>query len=61
MLTEETLASGMRVWTARPGTTEPRPAVLLLHERYGPVEHSFNQVEKMAKELSRFESDVPRA
>ena len=54
MLTEETLASGMRVWTARPDTPNEtegkRPAVLLLHERYGPVEHSFNIVEKMAKE-----------
>jgi carboxymethylenebutenolidase len=50
MLTEETLASGMRVWIAQPDTTEKRPALLLLHERYGPVEHSFNIVKKMAKE-----------
>ena len=50
MLTEETLASGMRVWTARPDTTEQRPAVLLLHERYGPVQHSFNMIERLAND-----------
>ena len=48
MLIEETLTSGMRVWTARPDTEARRPAILVLHERYGPVQHSFNLVEKMA-------------
>ena len=48
MLIEETLASGMRVWHARPDTDEPRPAVLLLHERYGPVQYSFDAIEKLA-------------
>ncbi len=50
MLVEQTLASGMRLWTARPETEEPRPAVMLLHERYGPVQHSFNIAEKLARD-----------
>ena len=49
MLIEETLASGMRVWHARPGTEEPRPLMLLLHERYGPVQPSFNVIERIAE------------
>lgn len=48
MLVKETLASGMRVWHARPDTGDPRPAVLLLHERYGPVPYSFDAIEKLA-------------
>ena len=48
MLVEQTLASGMRVWCARPDTGERRPAVLLLHERYGPVQHSWDIVERLA-------------
>ncbi|MCI0815668.1 MAG: dienelactone hydrolase family protein [Chloroflexi bacterium] len=49
MLIEETLASGMRVWHARPDTREPRPLMLMLHERYGPVQHSFNVIERIAE------------
>ena len=48
MLIEETLTSGMRVWHARPHTDEPRPLMLMLHERYGPVQHSFNVIERIA-------------
>ena len=47
MIVEQTLASGMRFWIARPETQERRPAVLMLHERYGPVLHSFNLVERL--------------
>ena len=50
MIVEQTLASGMRFWVARPEADGPRPAVFLHHERYGPVEHSFSEIEKMAKE-----------
>ena len=49
MLIEETLTSGMRVWHARPDTDEPRPLMLMLHERYGPVQHSFNVLERIAE------------
>jgi carboxymethylenebutenolidase len=48
MLTEAVLASGMRVWVARPDTTEPRPAVIAMHERYGPVRHPKDLVEWLA-------------
>lgn len=50
MIVEQTLASGMRFWVAQPEAGAPRPAVFLHHERYGPVEHSFNEIEKIAKE-----------
>lgn len=49
MLTETTTSDGMRIWHTRPDTDEPRPAVLLLHERYGPVEHSFNSLHRFAE------------
>jgi len=49
MLNETTTENGMRIWHCRPDTDEPRPAVLLLHERYGPVEHTFNVLERFAK------------
>jgi carboxymethylenebutenolidase len=50
MLNETTTASGMRIWHARPDDSgTARPVVLLLHERYGPVEHSFNVLERFAK------------
>ena len=49
MLIEKTLASGMRVWHARPDTEEPRPLMLMLHERYGPVKHSFNVIGRIAE------------
>jgi len=38
----------MRFWIARPDTKERRPALLMLHERYGPVKHSFNVIERVA-------------
>ena len=50
MLVEQTLASGMRFWVARPEADGPRPAVFLHHERYGPVEHSFESLERIAGE-----------
>ena len=49
MVIEETLPSGMRIWHARPDTNEPRPLLLMLHERYGPVQHSFNVIERIAE------------
>ena len=48
MLTETVLASGMRVWVARPDTAEPRPAVIAMHERYGPIQHNKDLVEWLA-------------
>ena len=48
MIVEQHLASGMRFWIARPKTQERRPALLMLHERYGPVQHSFNVIERVA-------------
>ena len=48
MMIETTVASGMRIWHAQPDTDQRRPAVLLLHERYGPVEHSFNVLNRFA-------------
>ena len=48
MLTETVLASGMRVWVARPDRAEPRPAVIAMHERYGPIQHPKDLVEWLA-------------
>ena len=48
MIVEQTLSSGMRFWVARPQAEEPRPALFLHHERYGPVEHAFGLIEKAA-------------
>ena len=48
MLTESTLSSGMRIWSAKPETSEPSPAVIFLHERYGPVQHPKDVVERFA-------------
>ena len=45
---EETLQNGMRIWSARPEGDEPRPAVIYLHERYGPVQHSMDVIERLA-------------
>ena len=48
-ITENVLQSGMRLWYARPDdTTEPRPLMVMLHERYGPVEQSWNVIRRMA-------------
>jgi carboxymethylenebutenolidase len=49
MLIEATADSGMRIWHARPDTEESRPAVLLLHERYGPVEQTFNLLNRFVE------------
>ena len=50
MINEHVLASGMRVWTAHPDGAPPRPAVILLHERYGPVRHTWNLLERLARD-----------
>ena len=47
-ITENVLQSDMRLWYARPDTSEPRPLVVMLHERYGPVEQSWNVIQRMA-------------
>lgn len=45
---ENVLPSGMRLWYARPEVKEPRPLMVMLHERYGPVEQSWNVIRRMA-------------
>ncbi len=50
MIVGQTLSNGMRFWVARPDTQERRPVLLMLHERYGPVKHSFNVIERVAAE-----------
>ena len=50
MAEEQTLDSGMRVWTAHPDSPGKHPAVVMLHERYGPVQHSFDCVDRVARE-----------
>ena len=47
-ISEHVLASGMRLWYARPDTEAPRPLMVMLHERYGPVRHSFDVIRRMA-------------
>lgn len=47
-ISEHVLASGMRLWSARPDTDEPRPLMVMLHERYGPVRHSFDVIQRTA-------------
>ena len=47
-ISENVLGSGMRLWYARPDTNEPRPLMVMLHERYGPVEQSWNVIRRMA-------------
>ena len=49
MLEEHLLESGMSVWVARPDTSEPRPAVMWLHERYGIVQHPKDMAERLAE------------
>ncbi len=48
-ITENVLQSGMRLWYARPETAEPRPLMVMLHERYGPVEQSWNILRLVAE------------
>ena len=55
MLDQQTLASGMRIWTARPGapgSPERRPAVIVLHGRRGPIDidGSWDRVERLARD-----------
>lgn len=55
MLDEQTLSSGMRVWTAHPdssGSSERRPAVIVLHGRRGPIDidGSWDRVERLASD-----------
>ncbi len=50
MAEERTLDSGMRLWIGRPESPGRRPAVLMLHERYGPVQFSFDAVDRVAQE-----------
>ena len=52
MLDELTLSSGMRIWTARPATGEPKPAVVVLHGRRGPIaiDGSWDRVERLAQD-----------
>lgn len=47
---EETLASGMRVWSAHPGGAGPFPSAIIFHERRGPVAHTFRMAERMTQE-----------
>ena len=66
MLTEHQLGSGMTVFQARPDSRQPRPGVLLLHERYGIDKHTKDLGEKLAEDgfvaclpdlFHRFEGD----
>ena len=66
MLEEQRLASGMAVLTARPDTAVKRPAVVLIHERYGIVQHQRDLAERLASDgyvaclpdlFHRFEGD----
>ena len=50
MAEERTLDSDMRLWIALPDSPGRRPAVIMLHERYGPVQFSFDTVDRMARE-----------
>mgnify|MGYP001158163368 CR=1 FL=1 len=50
MLTEHRLSNGMRIWHSGSEGDSPRPLVLLLHERYGPVPYSLESTERLANE-----------
>ena len=47
-IVEKISASGMRIWYALPESELSAPLMVMLHERYGPVEHSFNVIKRMA-------------
>lgn len=47
-ITEHVLSSGMRLWRAQPDERVPRPLMMMLHERYGPVEQSWRILRRMA-------------
>jgi carboxymethylenebutenolidase len=66
MLEEHRLDSGMGVLVARPEDARKRPAVVLIHERYGIVQHTKDLSEKLARDgyvaclpdlFHRFEGD----
>ena len=48
MLEAHSLASGMEILTARPDAPTKRPAVVLLHERYGIVQHQRDLAKRLA-------------
>ncbi len=52
MLDEQTLASGMKIWCARPDSAAKRPAVVVLHGRRGPIDidGSWDRVERLARD-----------
>ena len=50
MLEERRVSSGMDVLLARPEAKHPRPAVVLIHERYGIVQHQRDLAERLASE-----------
>ncbi len=50
MLDEQKLASGMTIWTAKPESAGPHPAMIVMHERYGPVQHPKDLVQRFADE-----------
>lgn len=47
-IVENISESGMRIWYAKPESELKAPLMVMLHERYGPVEHSFNVIKRMA-------------
>ncbi len=50
MLSEHTLPSGMKALVAKPGTAGRRPGVVLIHERYGIVQHTRDLAERLASD-----------
>ena len=52
MLDELTLASGMKIWCARPDSATKRPAVIIMHGRRGPIDidGSWDRVERLARD-----------
>lgn len=51
VITEELeLANGMTAFYARPKVSGPVPAVVLMHERYGLVQHTKEQAERCARD-----------
>ena len=48
MLETVRLKSGMIALIGRPSTEEKRPAVIMLHERYGVVQHTRDMTERLA-------------
>ncbi len=66
MLIEQALGNGMKVLVGRPSGSGPHPSVVLIHERYGIVQHQLDLAERLASEgfvaclpdlFHRFEGD----